>query len=55
MPGKIGVETITIRAQSVLLRGSDISSTLINSPMSDYKEYVIMCATNKKSESNLDE
>ena len=25
MLGKIGVETITIRSQSVLLRGSDIS------------------------------
>lgn len=55
MLGKIGVETITIRFQSVLLRGSDISSTPINSPLSNYKEYVIIRATNNKREIDSDE
>ena len=48
MPGKIGVETITIRAKSVLLRGLDISSTHLNLPLWHYKEYVIIAVTNLK-------
>ena len=55
MLGKIGVEIIMIRAKSVLLRGSDISSTLINSPLSDYKQYVIIRELTTSEKSNSDE
>jgi len=55
MHGRIGAETIMIRAQNVFLCCSDISSTSFSSPLFGYKEYVIMRATNTKNDLHLDE